>query len=361
MIKVLFESSIFLHQKVGGISRYITTLNKHLFKYGVSSKIFSPLSINYHLDNDKNNIYFLKFEYIPRFCRKIFFSINNFLTLIYIFIKKPDILHFSYYNNSLAKFLNIPYIITVYDLIHEKINFTQKQFTHEQFKKKDILNKAKHIICISNQTKKDLIKIYKVNKNKISVVYLGTEKKKFKIKKKKKFILFVGSRIEYKNFEKLAQAFGNSKYLRKNYKIICFGGNAFKNQELKFFDKLGIKNKIQYLKGDDSQLEKLYKEASLYISVSLSEGFGLTLLEAMKFKCPVVCSDIPVFREIYKGGCVYIKPKNITSIQRGVENILKSSYKQKKLIVKSNKIIDRYNWEKCAFNTSEIYKKVKNS
>lgn len=356
MIKILFEGSIFLHQKVGGISRYITTLNKHLIKYGVSSKVFSPLSINYHLSRDKNNIYFLKFKEIPRFCRKIFFLINNFLTIIYIFIKKPDLLHFSYYNNSLAKFLNIPYIITVYDLIHEKTKFTQ-----EQFKKKDLLNNAKHIICISNQTKKDLIKIYKISKNKISVIYLGTKKNKFKIKKKKKFILFVGSRIEYKNFRKLAQAFASSKYLRKNYKIICFGGSAFKSQELKFFDKLEIKNKIQYFKGNDSQLEKLYKEASLYVSVSLYEGFGLTLLEAMRFNCPVVCSDIPVFREIYKKSCIYVKPKNITSIQKGIENILKSSYKQKNLTIERNKIIERYSWEKCALSTLKIYKKVKNS
>ena len=356
MIKVLFESSIFLHQKVGGISRYITTLNKCLSKYGVSSKIFSPISINHHLNNDSNNIYFLKFKNIPRFCRKIFFSINNFLTLIYILIKKPDILHFSYYNNSIVNFINIPYIITVYDLIHEKIKSTQ-----EQFKKKKLFNKAKHIICISNQTKKDLINIYKIDKNKITVIYLGTKKKKFGIKKKKKFILFVGSRIKYKNFKKLVQAFASSQYLKKNYKIICFGDNPFGNQELKFFENFGVLNKVEHLEGDDSQLEKLYREASLYVSVSLFEGFGLTLLEAMKFKCPVVCSDIPVFREIYRDGCVYVKPKNVRSIKLGIENILKSSYKQKRLISNSNKIVNEYDWEKCVLNTSEIYKKIKNS
>ena len=356
MTKVLFESSIFLHQKVGGISKYISTVNKYLSKYDVSSKIFSPLSINHYLVNDEKNIFYLKFKNIPRFCRRFFFLINNVLTLIYIFLKKPDILHFSYYNNSLAKFLTIPYIVTVYDLIHEKTKSTQNQFL-----KKDILNNAKHIICISNQTKRDLINIYKINKNKISVVYLGTEKKGFKIKKKKKFILFVGDRNKYKNFKKLAQTFARSKYLIKNYKIICFGGSIFKNQELKFFRKLGIENKIEYLKGDDLKLEKLYKEASLFVSLSLYEGFGLTLLEAMKFKCPVVCSDISIFREIYKGACVYVNPKKINSIKRGIEHILKSPYKQKTLISKSDKIIDRYSWKKCAFNTSEIYKKIKNS
>ena len=53
MIKVLFESSIFLHQNVGGISKYITELNKNLLKNNISSKIFSPISINYYLEDKK--------------------------------------------------------------------------------------------------------------------------------------------------------------------------------------------------------------------------------------------------------------------------------------------------------------------
>jgi len=96
------------------------------------------------------------------------------------------------------------------------------------------------------------------------------------------------------------------------------------------------------------------------VSLSLYEGFGLTLLEAMKFKCPVVCSDIPVFREIYQNSCKYVKPKNITSIKRGIENTLKSNKKKKKLISNSKKIISKFSWEKCTFYTSEVYKKILN-
>ena len=110
MIKVLFDSSIFLHQKVGGVSKYITQLNENLPKFKISSKILSPITINDYLDNKKKNInYFLKFAKIPRFCRTIFFFINNLSTFVYIKFYKPDILHFSYYNKSLIKFLNIPY------------------------------------------------------------------------------------------------------------------------------------------------------------------------------------------------------------------------------------------------------------
>ena len=159
MIKVLFESSIFLHQKVGGVSKYIIHLHENLGKYKVSSKIFSPVTINDYLANKENIIFFLKFKNIPKFCRKFFFLLNNLLTFIYIRINKPDILHFSYYNKSLIKFINIPYILTVYDLIHEKLKYKQ-----DQFEKKDLIANAKHIICISDETKKDLIKIYKIKK-----------------------------------------------------------------------------------------------------------------------------------------------------------------------------------------------------
>ena len=108
MIKVLFESSIFLHQNVGGISKYINELNKNLLRNGISSKIFSPITVNYYLDNDNDkSINFLRFSKIPKFCRKIFFFINNISTFIYIKIYKPDIVHFSYYNKSFLKIFKL--------------------------------------------------------------------------------------------------------------------------------------------------------------------------------------------------------------------------------------------------------------
>ena len=76
MIKVLFEGSIFLHQNVGGISKYISELNKNLFKNNVSSKIFSPISINYYLDDkDNNSINYIKFSKIPNSAENFFLPI----------------------------------------------------------------------------------------------------------------------------------------------------------------------------------------------------------------------------------------------------------------------------------------------
>ena len=80
----------------------------------------------------------------------------------------------------------------------------------------------------------------------------------------------------------------------------------------------------------------------------------------MKSKCPVVCSNIPVFKEIYKNSCEYVNSKNINDIKKGIERVLKSKKKQKRLILNSKKIVKEFTWELCAFKTAQIYKNIFN-
>ena len=233
-------------------------------------------------------------------------------------------------------------------------------FSQNEFEKKELLEKAKNIICISKQTKKDLIRFYKLDKNKISVVYLGTNNRKFKNIKKNKYILYVGSRKGYKNFKNFILAFSKSRYLTKNYKIVCFGGGNFQKDEIENFKNLGLEYNLNYIKGNDLKLSNLYRRASLYVSLSIYEGFGLTLLEAIQSRCPVLCSNIPVFREIYKNSCEFVNPNNIAEITKCLKSILKSPKKQRKLITNSKKIIEKYSWKNCAIETAKIYRKVSN-
>ena len=185
--KIFFDHTIFLHQKTGGISNYIFELNKKLNDIGSLSRIFAPFAINDRFKiKDKNVINFVRLNSVPLFCTKIFYLINNILSLFYIYLNKPNIIHLSYYNNFLVKFIKTPYILTVYDLIHEKLNIRQTNF-----KKKYLIKNADKIICISRQTKNDLVKIYKVRKKKIKVIYLGVNDIKKKIYQKKKILSFL--------------------------------------------------------------------------------------------------------------------------------------------------------------------------
>ena len=354
MIKVIFEGSIFLHQKIGGVSKYIKNLNYGLSKYSIKSKIFSPITINENLrKKNSNEISYIKLKKIPKFFTRFFYLINDLFTLIYIKIYKPDLIHFSYYNNFLLKFIDTPYVLTIYDLIHEKLKLKQTKFD-----KSKLILKASHIICISNQTKKELIKYYKIKSEKITVIHLGVEQKTYKKNKKNKTILFVGSRERYKNFNNFIKAFSGSKFLTSNFKVICFGNNPFTNKELKLFEKLKIKEKIYFVSGNDKKLNDYYQSANLFVTTSFHEGFGLTPLEAMRMSCPVVCSDLPVFREILKDSCQYANPYDPKNIKLKIETVLKSKNKQKDLIKKGHRIIKKFKWDDCCYKTSKIYKNI---
>lgn len=182
MNKIFFDHSIFLHQKNGGISKYFCRLYNDLKKYKKNDiNIYAPIIINDNLYNlVKEKKYNIKLNKIPRLCTKLFYLINNLLNYIYILYYNPNIIHFTYYNYFLSKILQIPFVVTVHDLIHEKLY--DGKF---KLKRQYILNKAKKIICISNNTKKELIKFYNVKENKIEIIYHGIKQiRKSRYKKK---------------------------------------------------------------------------------------------------------------------------------------------------------------------------------
>jgi glycosyltransferase involved in cell wall biosynthesis len=355
MIKVIFEGSIFLHQKKGGISKYIEKINDRFINYNINSVIYSPIIVSDNLTrNKKNIIYFFRFSKIPKFFTKIFYALNNLLTISYIKKLKPNILHFTYYNNFLIPYIKMPYILTVYDLIHERMRDKNKKFN-----KSKLIKKAEHIICISKQTKNDLVKFYKVKREKITIIYPGVDSRiKFIKKRKENYILFVGSRGRYKNFINFIKAYSRSKYLIKNFKVVCFGVEKFSYNEIELFNKLKITDRIIYKTGNDLKLENYYKKASLFVTTSLFEGFGLTPLEAMRCGCPVISSNIPIFKETLGNSCVYVDAKDVKDIKKNIERILKLKNLQKRLIERGYKRIKKFSWDKCTSETAKIYRQI---
>ena len=89
-------------------------------------------------------------------------------------------------------------------------------------------------------TKKDLIKYYNVDKKKLSVIYLGIDNFNLPPLKKENFILFVGDRKRYKNFEILIKAYSKTKLVNQKFYICCVGGGSFE-AENKIFNNLNLK------------------------------------------------------------------------------------------------------------------------
>ena len=158
----------------------------------------------------------------------------------------------------------------------------------------------------------------------------------------------------------LPLAYSKSDYLKKNFKILCIGGNNFNDEEIQLFKNLKIIDNISQKSANDDELNIHYESSSLYVSLSLIEGFGLTPLEAMNSGCPVICSDIPVFKEIFKDACEFTDPNNVEKIKIKIEQILKSKEQQKKMIILGHELAKTFTWEKCASETLKLYKNLLN-
>jgi glycosyltransferase involved in cell wall biosynthesis len=358
MINILIDHTIFLHQKNGGISKYFCRLqhkNNSLDK-DINIKIFSPITVNENLFNlqNKENIYYLKLEKIPKYCSRLFYFFNNILTLMYIKFYKPDLLHLSYFNYSIIKYIDIPYILTIHDLIHEKYfksNIDKKKY--------DLINNAKKIICVSKNTKKDLINFYKVDSKKISVIYHGID---ITIKKEKKFnkknnVLFIGDRRSYKNFPILLRAFSGSDFLKKNYKIVCFGGGNFNKKETSLIKKLNLSNSVNFFWGDDYKLFKIYQTSKVLVYPSSHEGFGIPIIEALANKCAVITSNIDIFREILLDPIFFFNNNDEKDLSKKLEKLLKSKHLYNLNLRLGYKIIRRFSLKKNYLLHKNLYMK----
>ena len=229
--------------------------------------------------------------------------------------------------------------------------------------KKNAVERADHIICISENTRKDLIELFKIPEEKTSVIYLGfdfKDKNNFKLKQpKEKIILFVGDRSGYKNFKNLVIAYARNKELKTRFKLVAFGGGPFSYGEKEFFKEIGLsKNNIMHEKGNDQKLIEYYKNSSIFVYPSFYEGFGIPPLEAMSLGCPVACSNAPGIKEVVSDAGVYFDPYSVDSISKTIQSILQDDSLRKVLIKKGEKRIKKFSWEKCSLETYNLYKRL---
>ncbi len=363
-MSILYDYSIFLMQKYGGISRYFYNLVKNL-KDKNQIEIFAPLfRNNYIKDLPPHVINGKYYKKLPPKTNSILKYYSNFLTNRYIQKKDFDIVHHTYFFNKNIKNKSHKTVVTVYDMIHEL--FQDKGLKNDptpKLKKVAVMN-SDHIICISNSTKRDLLNFYNIDERKVSVIHLGFElendNKSSKIKNNGiPFLLYVGERFEYKNFENMIIAFSSSKLLKENFNIISFGGPPFSAKEKDLFKKNNLHNKkITHISGDDKVLSSLYNTASAYVMPSLYEGFGIPLLEAMGHNCPVICSNISSIPEVVGNAGEFFDPNSNEDIKNSLEKVLLDKDLQKKLIENGKKRLKLFDWKKCAQETNKVYQSI---
>jgi glycosyltransferase involved in cell wall biosynthesis len=229
--------------------------------------------------------------------------------------------------------------------------------------KKETIVKANHIITISENTKKDLVSLYKIPKDKISVIYLGNPLENAipdKVENlPKRYLLFVGNRQGYKNFVFFIKSIAPILNENGTLFLVCTGGGIFSTEEKALFSKLNITNQIKQINFEnDNELAYIYKNAIIYILPSLYEGFGMTVLEAFSMGCPVVASNISSIPEVCEKAALYIDPKNTNSIRRGIEKIMNDKEIRKRLVKSGFEQVKKFSWCVTVNKTLKTYKNL---
>lgn len=365
-MKIAFDYSIFSLQKYGGISRYFVRLASSLKKKEIEVKIFAPRHINNYIKElDKTVYYGKKITNIPSKMGRFYDLFNIFCSRKLIKDYEADIIHNTYFPRYSSLMSNLPRVVTVHDMIHEKFKSNFGFWDKTSSLKRKAISEADHIVCISNSTKNDLLDLYNINEEKISVIHHGYEKS-FIFSSKEKisnqdapYLLFVGSRNGYKNFTNFIKGYASDNELMMNFNVLAFGGNGFNSSELNLFRELKIPtSKIKHISGSDKELAQLYVNASAFVYPSIYEGFGLPLLEAMAAECPVVAFHSSSIPEVAGNAAEFIYENVPGEISHAIKKVVFSDSRKNQLILAGRKQLNNFSWEKCADATISSYKKI---
>lgn len=357
-MNILFDYQTFSTQQYGGISRYFYELiNDFNHNDEINSKLPLLLSNNYYISDRKYTNHYTFFPNTVFFGKqRIMNELNKVNSIKMLKLNNYDIFHPTYFDPYFLKYLNKkPFVLTVHDLINEK--FSQNQLLINQ--NKNLIEKASKIIAVSEHTKKDLIDLFHIDEEKIEVIYHGNS---LKYEKKqainKKFILFVGKRNDYKNFDNFLDAVAESLIQMKDLLLICIGGGSFTIKESMKLKSMNIFEQVIQKNVDDNMLSAYYQSAQFFVFPSQYEGFGIPILEAFANKCPIACSNTSSLPEIAKDAAIYFDPYNIASIQNAIQTLLNNIQLREELIEKGTERLSFFSWEKASKSTINVYKEV---
>lgn len=365
-MKVIYDHQIFTLQDYGGISRIYTELMKPDKENDYQPDLSLVFSNNHYL-KEIDTIKYCTFFPNSQFPRKIQLMnlINKNKTIKLLKQGNFDIFHPTYYDPYFLPYIKSkPFVVTFLDMIHEKFGNIYKEFAQDKLifeGKKQILNRANAIISISENTKKDLVEIYDVEPQKIKVVYLATNIAKANSKALYNFpyLLFVGRRERYKNFDTLLKALPYCISQFPELKLICAGGGKFSEEEIKQIAKYNLTNNIQQVPfNSDEVLSNLYAYAKAFIFPSLYEGFGIPILEAFACNCPVVASNVSSLPEIGGEACLYFDGNSEKDVADKITKLLSDSTLQEHLKQKGLERNEMFTWKQNRKQTTEIYQQI---
>lgn len=272
---------------------------------------------------------------------------------------RPIVFHGTYFRT--AKNRDVVNILTVHDFTHQKYYSGTSRFLNNILKRKTIA-RADAVICISENTKRDLLSFYPDFGNKrVSVIYNGASSDyhplsrdtklsdRFDVLQEYPFLLYVGARASYKNFGFMITLI---KQL-PNIKLAVIGSPLTEEE----IDMLGEAADRTYCFSGlpNDELNTLYNKALAFVYPSLYEGFGIPVLEAMKAGCPVIAFNNSSIPEVLRGTGFLLRNNDIAAAENTVRRLLEDSNLRESMSMEQIEASSFFSWDSCYDHVKSLY------
>ena len=360
-MRLAFDEQIFAAQQYGGISRLFAELSKQFLREGSLDVELLPL------DAPVVNRYLLDDTYL-RDELKVSDAGSTMAALARYFVRmRPrtsvDVIHNTFYlPHGLAGYPKARRVVTVHDMIPELLPKSRRRLDFITLKKRYVMS-ADHVICVSEATRNDMLRVYGDIKAPISVVHHGVDPI-FRPGDPRvpglpdRYLLFVGNRGQYKDANVLLNAFATLRGKGEDTALVFTGGGPFTRAERMQHQELGITDQVMQISLKDPAMSGAYGNALICVFPSRFEGFGLPALEAMACGTPALLAQGSSLPEVGGDAAKYFTPGDAKDLTGAIEGLLSDEQERNRMKIAGISRAQGFTWGTAAAKTAGIYQSL---
>lgn len=360
-MRVALDEQIFAIQPVGGISRMFAEL-AHEFQQGHPPDVElvpfqTPIVNRYVLENES-----LSDLLEARPARNPWTALAAYFSRV----GRPptaDIVHNTFYlPHGLDGRRMGKRIVTVHDMIPELMPRTRRRLDFLTLKERYVRS-ADQVICVSEATKQDLLKVYGLIEAPIHVIHHGVSSLFHPGVPRadflpERYLLFVGHRHQYKDAEVLFRAFAQIASRDLDIELLCVGGNGLSQAEARLLEDLQVRERVSQRFLPDPLIASAYANAEVFVFPSHFEGFGLPALEAMASGVPTILARATSLPEVGGDASLYFEPGAVDELAGEIATVLADSGVREDLSTRGLERASKFTWHRSADETASVYREA---
>ncbi|MDX2098477.1 MAG: glycosyltransferase family 1 protein [Leptolyngbyaceae cyanobacterium bins.59] len=366
-MRILYDGQIYGNLNATGITRYFY----HLIQELPSDFLPTLLAINpqaIYPTHPRLKIYRYSDGFSGGLGARLSYRFSKYYFRLASALSRPQILHPIYYSRLTQQAMNqrsCPLVITIYDLIHEQFAQQLDPEGYVASFKQRAVEAADRILCISENTRQDLIRFYPIAETKAITTLLATELDLSLITGSdpvpdRPYYLQVGSRAFYKNFDRLLEAFAKAVSVHPDL-ALCVVGAPLSEAEQRRIAELQLTDHIEFYGSvDDRHLAKLYHHSLALVYPSLYEGFGIPPLEAMACETAVIAARSSSIPEVVGDAAWLFDPLSVVELADRLIALVDHPTERDRLIERGKERVKQFSWKKMADQTVELYRSLLN-